>query len=109
MANANITKLDAGNFSREVEGADMPVLVDFWAPWCGPCRAVAPVLEQLAGKYAGKVKISKVNVDEEPTLASRFRIMSIPSLLLFKDGRVLQQMVGLRSAQELENMLERAL
>jgi thioredoxin 1 len=109
MANANITNVDHSNFNQEVEKSTVPVLVDFWAPWCGPCRAVAPALEQLAAKYDGKVKIGKVNVDEEAALASKFRVRSIPTLILFKGGVIVQQVVGLRSVQELEGMLEKAM
>lgn len=109
MASVNIINLDSSNFDQEVENSNVPILVDFWAPWCGPCRAVAPILEQLAVKYDGKVKIAKLNVDEEPSLSAKFRVMSIPTLILFKNGQALQQMVGLRSVQELENMIEKAL
>jgi thioredoxin 1 len=109
MATKNIIQVSNDNFIREVENSGLPILVDFWAPWCGPCLAVAPILEQLASKYDGKLKIGKVNVDEESVLASKFRVMSIPTLILFKSGKVVQQMVGLRSVQELEDMLKRAI
>lgn len=109
MAAENIVQLTTGNFKQEVENGSLPILVDFWAPWCGPCRAVAPVLEQLAEKYNGKLKIGKVNVDNESSLASMFRIMSIPTLILFNNGKAVQQMIGLRSVQELEDMLKKVL
>ena len=109
MASAKIINVITDNYTREVEKSDVPVLVDFWAPWCGPCRAVAPILEQLAVKYDRKIKIAKVNVDEESGLASKFRVMSIPTLILFKDGRIFHQMVGLRSVQELENVIEKSI
>lgn len=109
MASEKIVTVTSNNYALEVENSPTPVLVDFWAPWCGPCRAVAPVLDQLADKYDGKIKIGKVNVDEESALASKFRVMSIPTLILFKDGRPLQQMVGLRSVQELADMLDNAI
>lgn len=109
MATANIVNVDKNNFNQEVEKSTVPVLVDFWAPWCGPCRAVTPILEQLTAKYNGKVKIGKLNVDEEPALASKFRVMSIPTLILFKGGNIVKQMVGLRSVQELEDMIKKAM
>lgn len=109
MANANIVNVNNNNFNEEVKNSSVPVLVDFWAPWCGPCRAVAPVLEQLAEKYNGKVKIGKLNVDEEPELATSFRVMSIPTLILFKEGEKVAQMVGLRSVEELEGMLRKVM
>lgn len=109
MVTANIVQLNSNNFNQEVEKSKIPVLVDFWAPWCGPCRAVAPTLEQLAAKYDGKIKIGKLNVDEEPALASKFRVMSIPTLILFKDGVIVQQVIGLRSLQELENIIKKVM
>ena len=109
MATKNIIQVKDNNFIQEVENSELPILLDFWAPWCGPCRAVAPILEQLSTKYDGKVKIGKVNVDEESVLASKFRVMSIPTLILFKSGKVAAQMVGLRSVQELEDMLKKAM
>jgi len=109
MTTKNIIQVSNTNFLQEVENSELPILVDFWAPWCGPCLAVAPILEQLASKYDGRLKIGKVNVDEESALASKFRVMSIPTLILFKSGKVVQQMVGLRSVQELEDMLKKSM
>lgn len=109
MANSNIVNVNINNFNQEVEKSPVPILVDFWAPWCGPCRAVAPILDQLAAKYDGKIKIGKVNVDEESALASKFRVMSIPTLILFKDGIIVQQVVGLRSIQELEDLIKKVI
>ena len=109
MANENIIQVDNNNFIQEVENSAVPILVDFWAPWCGPCRTVAPILEQLATKYDGKLIIGKLNVDEEPILASKFKVMSIPTLILFKSGHVVQQMVGLRSVKELDEMINKVI
>lgn len=94
------------NFDSEISGTSEPVLVDFWAPWCAPCRFVAPVLEELAEDYSGTLKIAKVNVDDNPMTASRFGITSIPSLLLFKNGQMVDQWVGAMPRQMLEGALK---
>ena len=94
MGNPAITEIKAGDWEAQVEKATLPVLVDFWAPWCGPCRAIAPVLDQLAVELAGKLKICKVNVDEAQELAAKFNVMSIPTMLVIKGGVVQEQMVG---------------
>jgi thioredoxin 1 len=94
MSSANIIQATDSNWQSEVVDATVPVLVDFWAEWCSPCRAIAPVLEELATELAGKVKIAKVNVDENPDLAGQFGIRSIPTLLIIKGGQVQQQLVG---------------
>lgn len=94
------------SFDVEVLQSDLPVLVDFWAPWCGPCRMLAPAVEQIAEEYAGKAKVCKVNVDDEPELAGRFGITSIPTVLVFKNGQLAEQVVGLRPKTELEELLK---
>ena len=86
MANEKVLNLDSENFEEEVLNSNLPVLVDFWASWCGPCKMIAPIIDQLADDFKGKAKIAKVNVDEERDLASKYRVMSIPTLILFKDG-----------------------
>lgn len=94
------------NFESEVAGSDIPVLVDFWASWCGPCKMVAPIVSEIAEEYAGKVKVGKVNVDEEPALAGRFGISSIPTLILFKNGQPANVSIGYRPKEELVKMLQ---
>ncbi len=98
-------KITEGNFEQEVMGADIPVLLDFWADWCGPCRMLAPVLSEIAESYEGKVKVGKVNVDEEPELAGRYRISSIPTLLVFKNGELVDSSVGVRPKASIEAMI----
>lgn len=99
-------KLTDQNFEQEVLHADMPVLVDFWASWCGPCQMLAPVIAEIAEEYAGKVKVGKVNVDEQPNLANRYGIASIPTVMLFKNGEVVNTSLGYRPKNELETMLK---
>ena len=93
------------NWGKEVEESQVPVVVDFWAPWCGPCRMVSPVIERLAGKYAGKLKVVKVNVDDNQNLAMRFNVMSIPTIMLFKGGRMLDQAIGAAPSEFYEKLL----
>lgn len=102
MAELTITK---SNFQKEVLESDLPVLIDFWASWCGPCMMMAPEVEKFAEAHAGSVKVGKVNVDEEPELAGQFGIASIPTILLFKEGKVANTMVGYRPKEELDNIL----
>ena len=103
MAELKITR---ENFENEVMKSNIPVLIDFWAPWCGPCRMMGPIIEQLAEEYEGKVKVGKVNVDEEGELSQAFGVMSIPTIVLVKDGKVVKQVVGARPKAEMEAMLQ---
>ena len=103
MAEVTIT---IDNFEKEVLQSDVPVLVDFWAPWCGPCRALGPVIEEIAGEVAGRAKVGKVNVDEEPELARNFRVMSIPSLFVFEGGQIKASKVGAQPKDVILSMLD---
>jgi thioredoxin 1 len=103
----NITTLTDTNFNEEVKGSSEPILVDFWAEWCGPCKMIAPILEEIAGEQAGKVRIGKLNVDENPDLARRFDVMSIPTLIVFQDGQPKKRLVGAKGkGQLLEELAE---
>ena len=94
-------EITTNNFEKEVINSTTPVLVDFWAPWCGPCKMIAPHLEELAKEHLGKLKVCKLNVDEAPALATKYSIMSIPALLLFKGGKIMEKRVGVMNKKEL--------
>lgn len=103
------TTLTDQNFTEEVLKSNQVVLVDFWAPWCGPCRIVGPIVEQIAQEYAGKAKVGKLNVDENPITSQKYGIMSIPSLLIFKNGEVVDQLVGAQPKEVIAEHLDKAL
>ncbi len=107
MANEKVLNVTTDNFDEEVMNSEQPVLVDFWAPWCGPCRMVGPVVEELAEQYFGRVKVGKLNVDEQQELAGRYKVMSIPTIMLFKDGDVVEKVVGARTREEFEKMIDK--
>ena len=109
MSGETIVHLSEGTSDAEVLRSSQPALVDFWAPWCGPCRAIAPVLEELAGEYKGKIKVAKVNVDDNRKLAGDHGVMSIPTMILFKDGKVVDKIVGLVPKDRLKALLDKAL
>lgn len=99
-------KITSQNFEQEVLNSELPVLVDFWATWCGPCKMLSPIIEEVAKEYEGKVKVGKVNVDEEPDLAIKFRVTSIPTLILFKNGVVDQILIGYHTKEQLDAILK---
>ncbi|MBC8097295.1 MAG: thioredoxin [Akkermansiaceae bacterium] len=107
MASPNITVLTQETFAAEVLQSPTPVLVDFWAEWCGPCKMIAPILDELADEYEGRVKITKVNIDEQQGIAAEYGIRAIPTLLLFDKGQVADQIVGLRSKRDLKASFDR--
>lgn len=103
MAEITLTK---DNFAKEVKESPIPVLVDFWAPWCGPCRMLGPVVAEIAEEYAGRVKVGKVNVDEEPELAAAFNVSSIPTVIVVKNGTIAEVSIGYKPKSELVKLIE---
>ncbi len=109
MASKNVHEFQDVSFDAEVLKSEVPVLVDFWAPWCAPCRMIAPAVEQLASEYEGKAKVGKVNIDDFPSIAQRYHINSIPTVLIFKGGEPVNQVMGAVPKKHLEDMLKQAL
>jgi thioredoxin 1 len=101
--------LTDSNFDAEVIKSTQPVLVDFWAEWCGPCKMLGPTIDAIAKEYAGKVKVGKVNVDDNPGVSSRFGIRSIPTLIIFKNGNIIEQVIGLQSKESIKSKLDLAI
>ena len=102
----NIVQLDDATFDEHVKASEIPVLVDFWAEWCGPCKMIAPVLADIAKEHAGKIQIAKLNVDDNPNVARRYEVMSIPTLMLFKDGEPVERIIGARGKAQLLQELQ---
>lgn len=104
----SVMKITSKNFEEEVSKSELPVLLDFWASWCGPCRMVSPIVDEVANELEGKAKVGKINVDEEQELAQAFSIMSIPTLVVINNGKLVNQLVGVRSKQEIIEMIEKS-
>lgn len=104
-----ITELTKSNFEQEIMLEQKPILIDFWASWCGPCKMVSPIIDEISEEYDGKIKVCKVNVDEEGILASEFAIVSIPTILLVKDGKIVERLVGVRSKDDFCDEIDKLL
>ena len=104
-----VTQINDSEFETKVLQSDLPSLVDFWAPWCGPCKAIGPVVEELSEEYAGKIQITKMNVDENPTTPGKYSIRAIPTLILFKNGQIVDQVTGAVGKSQLKSLLDKAL
>jgi thioredoxin 1 len=109
MASAGMLELSDSTFEKEVLKSETPVLVDFWAPWCGPCRILAPVVEEIANSYSGRLKVGKLNVDDNQDTTMAYGIRSIPTLIIFKGGKALDQIIGAVPKSEIERMIKKAL
>lgn len=106
---AAVEEVSDADFAATVRDSDVPVLVDFWSPWCGPCRAMLPVIDSLAERYAGKIKFAKLNVDDNPATAQAYGVSAVPALLIFRNGQPIERVVGLREADELQSLLDNVL
>ncbi len=109
MASEKVLTITKENFETEVVQSDTPVLVDFWASWCGPCKMIAPIIDELAADFDGKAKVGKVNVDEQRELAAQFKVMSIPTIIVFKNGEAVETVVGGRNKQDFTDMINKNL